>query len=162
MATLTHELRPMLCNDIQLPPCRVEESDGHLPLQAIEQVAASDLPLLATSRKCTCAVHESCAINAQHAHLGHGTDECSVPCTLADCEAVERNRRDRVLRDALIGWQGKGCFSSLGVGVVLVVPCTDCRVECCASLGRVGDELFSSCVSADKGGKINGREALGC
>jgi hypothetical protein len=120
-----------------------------LPPQAIEQVTASDLPLLAATWERTGAVDKAISINAEHAHLGHRTDKSSIPCTFASCKAVERNRGNWVLRDALVCWESKGRLSTPCVRVVFVVPLTDCRVECCTSLGWVRETLFGGGVSAN-------------
>jgi hypothetical protein len=68
-----------------------------LPLQAIEQITASDLPFLATAWQRTCAVNQPLSINAEHAHLSHCTDERSIPCALAGCKSVEWDSSDWIL-----------------------------------------------------------------
>jgi hypothetical protein len=108
-----------------------------LPLQAIEQVAAPDLPLLAATRQRARAINKPLSINTEHAHLGHRADKRRIPCALASREGVERNSGDRVLRNALVCWEGEGCFSAPCVGVVFVVPFSDSRVERSTGFRRV-------------------------
>ena len=74
----------------------------HLPLETIEDVAAPNIPLLATSRQRTRAVNKSTLINTKHAHLSHRGNESSIPCTFAERESVEGKHSDRVLSDALV------------------------------------------------------------
>ena len=96
-----------------------------LPLQSIKQIAAPDLTLPATARQRACAVDKTCTIHAQHAHLSHSSNERKVPRTLTDGEGAEWDRGNRILRNALVRWEGERCSAVLCLRVVLVIPGTD-------------------------------------
>lgn len=76
----------------------------HLPLQAVKDVAAPDVPLLAATRQSRSAVDKPVLIHTEHAHLGHCADKGSIPRALAECEGVEGEHSKRVLSDALVSW----------------------------------------------------------
>lgn len=133
----------------------------NLPLKAVKYVAPLNIPLLATTRECTCAVNQPPPINAHHAHLLHRADKSKIPSTLADSERGERKSRQRVLSNILVGLQNEGCVSLYGLGVVFNVPDTNSRVKRGAGLRGVDEALLGGAVRADESGEIESGEAFG-
>ena len=128
--------------------------------EAVKDIAALNVPLLATTRQRTRAVNKILLVNTEHAHLRHRADECEIPCALAKCEGVKRQHGKRVLSNVLVRGKGVRRLAALGLGEVLVVPCADSSVKFLRLVGS-GDALLSSCVSAEEGGEIDRGEALG-
>lgn len=117
-----------------------------LELETVEDVAVPNVPLPAAAGQRRSAVNKALLVYTKHAHLGHCTDESSIPSALAKREGCEWHHRKGMLGNALVRGKGKGSLSTLGLGKVLVVPGANGAVKL---LGRVwcSDALLGGGVS---------------
>lgn len=113
----------------ELPEMRNIPKVRPLKLEPVKHVAVAHIPLSRAARQSRCAVDQTPLINAQHAHLLHGADECKIPCTLAQRKRVEWDHSERVLRNALVRGQREWRLATPGLRKVLVVPCTNGGIE---------------------------------
>ena len=133
----------------------------HLELEAVENVAAPDVPLAAAARKRSGAIDQASLVDSNHAHLLHGVDKGEIPGGLAETEGSERSSSDGVPGNVLVGGETEWGLAVPCLGEVFVVPCADCRVKLLRRTG-VGLTLLGGGVGTKESSEIDGREAFGC